>query len=79
MSYEISSSAIEESADSQAEEDQEVEVSTHVYKERLVVTFDGSQNKKRRRKFMATGLDIEPYRKKPNMLFSGMIPLYYNC
>ena len=28
---------------------------------------------KRRRKFVAVGLDIEHYRKKPKMLFSGMI------
>ena len=45
-----------------------------VNEESFVVTSDGSQNKKRRTKFVATGLDIEPYRKKPKMLFSGMIP-----
>ena len=31
-----------------------------------------SQNKRKRRKFVATGLDIEPYRKKQKMLVSGM-------
>lgn len=41
--------------------------------ESLVVTSDGSQNKKRR-KLLATGLDIEPYRKKPKILFSSIIP-----
>ena len=46
----------------------------HMDRESLVVTSDVSQNKKRRRNFVATGLDIEPYRKKPKMLFSGMIP-----
>ena len=30
--------------------------------------------KKRRLKCVATGLDIELYKKKPKMLFSGMIP-----
>ena len=39
------------------EDDQEVEVSTYVYKGSLVVTFDGSQNKRIRTKFTATGLD----------------------
>ena len=63
----------QESVDFQAEDDQEVEISMHVNEESFVVTSDGSQNKKRR-KFVATGLDIEPYRKKQKMLFSGMIP-----
>ena len=71
---ETSSSAAEESIDFQAEEDQEIEVSTHVDHKSLVFTSDGSQNKKRRRKFETTGLDIEPYRKNPAMLFSDIIP-----
>ena len=45
--YETSSSATEESTDFRAEDDQEVEVSTHVDKESFVITTDGSQNKKR--------------------------------
>ena len=49
----------QESVDFQAEDDQEVEISMHVNEESFVVTSDGSQNKKRR-KFAATGLDIEP-------------------
>ena len=56
--YENSSSATKESVDFQmTEDDQEVEVSTYVYKGSLVVTFDGSQNKRIRTKFTATGLD----------------------
>ena len=58
IAYETSSSATGESADFQAEDDQEVEISTHVNEESFVVTSDGYQNKKRRRKFVATGLDI---------------------
>ena len=52
-------------------------MSTQVYYESLVVTSNGFQNKKRRTEFVATGLDIEPYRRKPKMFFSGMIPRSY--
>ena len=55
----------------QAEDDREVKVSTDVDKESLVVTSDSFQNEKRRRKFVATELDIVPYRKKEKILFSG--------
>ena len=56
--YENSSSATKESVDFQmAEDDQEVKVNTHVYKGSLVVTSDGSQNKRIRTKFAVTRLD----------------------
>ena len=45
--YEASSSVTEESADFQAEDNKENEVSTHVYKDSLVVTSDSFQNKKK--------------------------------
>ena len=45
--YEASSSVTEESADFQAEDNKEKEVSTHVYKDSLVVTSDSFQNKKK--------------------------------
>ena len=74
IAYETLFSATEESVDYQAEDNQQVKVNMHMDRESLVVTSDVSQNKKRRTNFVATGLDIEPYRKKPKMLFSGMIP-----
>ena len=74
IAYKTSSSATGKSVDFQAADDQEVEISMHVNEESFVVTSDSSQNKKRKREFIATGLDIEPYRKKPKMLFSAMIP-----
>ena len=46
IAYETSSSATGGSIDFQAEDDQEVEISTHVNEEGFVVTTDGSQNKK---------------------------------
>ena len=45
--YEASSSVTEESADFQAEDNKEKEVSTHVYNDSLVVTSDSFQNKKK--------------------------------
>ena len=48
IAYETSSSATGESVDFQAEDDQEVEISTHVNEESFVVTSNGSQNRKRR-------------------------------
>ena len=45
--YEASSSVTEESADFQAEDNKENEVSTHVYNDSLVVTSDSFQNKKK--------------------------------
>ena len=68
--FETSPSATEESINFEAEDDQEVEIGMHVNEEKFVVMSDGSQNKKRRRKFTT----IEPYRKKPKMFLSGMIP-----
>ena len=71
IAYETLFSATEEGADYQAEDNQQVKVNMHVDKKSSVVTSDGSQNKKRRRNFVGTGLDIEPYKKKPKILFSG--------
>ena len=62
IAYKTSSSATGKSVDFQAADDQEVEISMHVNEESFVVTSDSSQNKKRKREFIATGLDIEPYR-----------------
>ena len=73
IAYKTSSSATGESVSFQVEDDQEVKVSTHIDKESLVVTSGSSPNKKRRRKFVATGLVIEPYMKNPNILLSGVI------
>ena len=73
IAYKASSSATGESVSFQVEDDQEVKVSTHVDKESLVVTSGRSPNKKRRRKFVTTGLVIEPYMKNPNILLSGVI------
>ena len=41
--------------------------------ESFATTYSGYQNKKRGRKFVETRLDMELYRKKPKMLFSGMM------
>ena len=42
-------------------------------KESFATTYNGYQNKKRGREFVEIRLDMEPYRKKPKMLFSGMM------
>ena len=71
IAYETLFSATEEGVDYQAEDNQQVKVNMHVDKKSSFVTSDGSQNKKRRRNFVGTGLDIQPYKKKPKILFSG--------
>ena len=74
IAYKTLSKATEESVNFQAEGGQEVKFSMHVDKDSLAVTSDGSQNNKKRRKYVATGLGIHLYRKKLKTLFSGMIP-----
>ena len=57
-----------------AEDDQEVEVSTHVDEERVVVTCDGSQNKKKKKKVCDNWVGHKALQEEAEMLFSGMIP-----
>ena len=64
IAYETSSSATGESVDFQAEDQQEVKISGHTNEESFVV------KKKRRRKLVATGYDIEPLQEETeNVIF----------